>query len=74
MALETYKILHNLAPVFLQNLLHTKNSKYYFRYRNILDMQIAELALVFYQVFFIFFSVQKCHAKGQKLKLLNIQV
>ena len=38
MALETYKILHNLAPVCLQNLLHTKNSKYYFRYRNILDV------------------------------------
>jgi hypothetical protein len=38
MALETYKILHNLAPVFFQNLLHTKNSKYYFRYRNILDV------------------------------------
>jgi hypothetical protein len=37
MALETYKYLHNLAPVCLQNLLHTKNSKYYFRYRNILD-------------------------------------
>jgi hypothetical protein len=38
MALETYKILHNLAPVCFQNLLHTKNSKYYFRYRNILDV------------------------------------
>ena len=29
MAFETSKILHNLAPVCLQNLLHTKNSKYY---------------------------------------------
>ena len=38
MALETYKILHNLAPACLQNLLHTKNSKYYSRYRNILDI------------------------------------
>jgi hypothetical protein len=38
MALETYKILHNLAPVCLQNLLHTKISIYYFRYRNILDV------------------------------------
>ena len=38
MALETYKILHNLAPVCLQNVLHTKNSKYYFRYINILDV------------------------------------
>ena len=25
MALETYKFLHNLTPVCLQNLLHTKN-------------------------------------------------
>ena len=30
MALETYKIIQNLP--------HTKNSKYYFRYRNILDV------------------------------------
>ena len=33
-------------------------------------IQIAELA----QVFWSFFSVQKCHAKGQKLKLFNIKV
>ena len=38
MAPETYKILHNLAPACLQNLFHTKNSKYYFRYKNILDV------------------------------------
>jgi hypothetical protein len=37
-------------------------------------IQIAELALEFFQVFWSFFSVQKCHAKGQKLKLLNIKV
>jgi hypothetical protein len=43
---ETYKILHNLAPVCLQNLLHTKNSKYYFRYRNILDVQGQKLKLL----------------------------
>ena len=36
--LRLTKILHNLAPVCLQNLLHTKNLKYYFRYRNILDV------------------------------------
>jgi hypothetical protein len=59
MALETYNILHNLAPVCLQNLLHTKNSKYYFRYRNILDVPQVR---------------KKCHAKGQKFKLLNIKV
>jgi hypothetical protein len=40
------------------------------------NIQIAELALEFFQVFWIFlefFSVQKCHAKGQKFKLLNIK-
>ena len=38
MALETYKILKNLAPVCLQNLLKIKHTKYSFRYSNILDI------------------------------------
>ena len=38
MALETFKIVHNLSPVCLQNLVKFKNSKYSFRYSNILDI------------------------------------
>lgn len=38
MALETYKILNNLAPVCLQNLIKIKHTKYSFRYSNILDV------------------------------------
>ena len=38
MALETYKILNNLAPSCLKNLISVKDSKYSFRYSNILDL------------------------------------
>jgi hypothetical protein len=38
MALETYKIVNKLAPVCLHDLLNVKNSKYAFRYSNILDV------------------------------------
>jgi hypothetical protein len=34
MALETYKIVNKLAPVFLHDLVNVKNSKYAFRYSN----------------------------------------
>jgi hypothetical protein len=89
-----------LAQVCLQNLLHTKNSKYYFRYRNILDVpqvrtttygkrsfrfaaaslwnslpdhfrdihkiQMAELALEFFLIFFeFFFQYKNAMPKGK---------
>jgi hypothetical protein len=38
MALETYKIVNKLAPVCLHDLVNVKNSKYAFRYSNILDV------------------------------------
>ena len=38
MALETYKIINKLAPVCLHDLVHMKNSKYSFRYNNILEI------------------------------------
>jgi hypothetical protein len=38
MALEAYKIINKLAPVCLQDLVHMKNSKYSFRYNNILEI------------------------------------
>lgn len=38
MALETYKILHNLSPPCLTDLLNFINSKYNFRYTNILQV------------------------------------
>ena len=38
MALETFKIINKIAPVCLHDLLHIKNSKYNFRYTNILDV------------------------------------
>ena len=38
MALETYKIINKLAPVCLHELVHMKNSKYSFRYNNILEI------------------------------------
>ena len=38
MALETYKIINKLAPVCLHDLVHMKNSKYSFRYSNILEI------------------------------------
>jgi hypothetical protein len=38
MALETYKIVNKLAPVCLHDLVNVKNSKYAFRYSNILDL------------------------------------
>ena len=40
MALETYKIINKLAPVHLHDLVHMKNSKYSFRYNNILDIRV----------------------------------
>jgi hypothetical protein len=36
MALETHKIVNKLAPVCLHDLVNVKNSKYAFRYSNIL--------------------------------------
>jgi hypothetical protein len=38
MALETFKIVNKIAPVCLQNLVSVKQSKYSFRYVNILDV------------------------------------
>lgn len=38
MALETYKIINSQAPVCLSDLVNLKNSKYSFRYKNILDL------------------------------------
>jgi hypothetical protein len=38
MTLETYKIVNKLAPVCLHDLVNVKNSKYAFRYSNILDV------------------------------------
>jgi isochorismate hydrolase len=38
MALETYKIVNKLTPVCLHDLVNVKNSKYAFRYSNILDV------------------------------------
>jgi hypothetical protein len=38
MALETYKIVNKLAPECLHDLVNVTNSKYVFRYSNILDV------------------------------------
>ena len=38
MTLETIKIMNKLSPSCLHNLVHLRNSKYYFRYNNILDI------------------------------------
>jgi hypothetical protein len=38
MALETYKMINKLASVCLHDLVHMKNSKYSFRYNNILEI------------------------------------
>jgi hypothetical protein len=38
MALETFKIINQLTPVCLQNLVNVKKSKYSFRYNNIVDI------------------------------------
>ena len=38
MALETYTIVNKLAPVCLHDLVNVNNSKYAFRYSNILDV------------------------------------
>jgi hypothetical protein len=38
MALETFKIVSKIAPVCLQNLVSVKNSKYSFRYVNVVDV------------------------------------
>ena len=38
MALETFKIMNKLSPSCLHSLVHLRNSKYYFRYNNILDI------------------------------------
>jgi hypothetical protein len=38
MALETYKIINKLEPECLHDLVNVKNSKYAFRYSNILDV------------------------------------
>ena len=37
-AIETFKILHKMAPVYLQDLLSYKNAMYSFRYDNLLDV------------------------------------
>ena len=38
MALETFKIMNKLSPSCLHSLVNLRNSKYYFRYNNILDI------------------------------------
>ena len=38
MALETFKIINQLTPVCLQNLVNVKKSKYSFRYNNSVDI------------------------------------
>jgi hypothetical protein len=38
MTLETFKIMNKLSPSCLHNPVHLQNSKYYFRYNNILDI------------------------------------
>jgi hypothetical protein len=38
MALETFKFVNKIAPACLQNLVSVKNSKYSFRYVNVLDV------------------------------------
>jgi hypothetical protein len=38
MARETFKIMNKLSPSCLHNLVHLRNSKYYSRYNNILDI------------------------------------
>ena len=38
MVLETFKIMNKLSPSCLHSLVHLRNSKYYFRYNNILDI------------------------------------
>ena len=37
-AVETFKILHKMSPVYLQDLLSYKNSIYFFRYDNLVDV------------------------------------
>ena len=37
-AMETFKILHKMAPVYLQDLVCYKNSAYSFRYENLVDL------------------------------------
>ena len=37
-AVETFKILHKMSPVYLQDLLSYKNSIYSFRYDNLVDV------------------------------------
>ena len=37
-ATETFKILHKLSPVYLQDLVSYKNSVYYFRYENLVNV------------------------------------
>ena len=38
MAIETFNIVNKIAPVCLHDLLNVKNSKYSFRYNNILEI------------------------------------
>ena len=45
MALETYKIVNKLAPVCLHDLVNVKNSKYAFRYSNILDVPQVRISV-----------------------------
>lgn len=44
MALETFKIINQLTPVCLQNLVNVKKSKYSFRYSNIVDIPQVKTA------------------------------
>jgi hypothetical protein len=76
MTLETYTIVNKLAPVCLHDLVNVKNSKYAFRYSNILDVSYTKPSALSctFSIFFEFVSVQKCQAKGQKLKLLRMKV
>jgi hypothetical protein len=67
MALETFKIVNKIAHVCLQNLVSEKDSKYSLRYVNVLEKRSA-LSCTF-SSFFEFFSVQKCPAKRQKIKI-----
>ena len=64
MALETCKILNNLAPLCLQNLLRIKHTKYSFRYSNILE--IPQVRTTSYRNIFLSFAAASLWNSLQK--------
>ena len=77
MALEIFKILNNLSPNCLNNLISKKQSNYSFRYSNILDIQWVRTSSFDKNSFWYatwYYGTAGLNNSGQKVVSPNIKV